>query len=381
MRKICFLQYDLAGGGAERKVCTLANYFVSRGYEVEIGLFGKDNVQYDLDPRVSLTFICRDTYEYHSKMEKFAYVVQVTIQKIFAYFPAIFIEKIFGIVAPSVKNTISGDRVKKHYKKKNDYIDPIRAYVINRLEDRVFVTMMVQPYLEIVHQMEDIINKGKFKAPYIVMECNNPIPGMDVTKELAAKRDIWYPWATKCVSMTNDCVECFSDEIQRKSVVIPNPIRDDLPEPYCGKIRRSVVVTYCRLSRQKNLPLLIRAFARFHSIHSEYTLEIYGIGELKEELYKLISALNLEKCASIYPFDPHIHEKIIDCAMFISSSDWEGFCNSVLEALAIGLPVIATDCKFGTRDMVQDHVNGILVPVGDENAMVAAMMEIASNSE
>lgn len=380
MKKICFLQYSLTGGGAERKICTLSNYFVTRGYEVEIGLFGRNDVQYDLDPRVSLTFIRRDTYEYRSDAEKYAYKARVVAQKIFVYFPAILIEKTIGRIVPSVKNKISGDRIRKHYEKKNDYIEPLRAYILNR-QDRVFITMMVQCYLEIVDQMQDAIEKGFFKAPYIVMECNNPIPGMDVTNELAVKRDKWYPWAARCVSMTSDCVACFSDEIQKKSVVIPNPIRDDLPEPYSGRTRRPVVVTYCRLTPQKNLPLLIRAFARFHSMYPEYRLEIYGVGELKEELDALISGLNLNNCAEIYPFDPHIHEKIIDCAMFVSSSDWEGFGNSILEALAIGMPVIATDCKFGPRDMVLDHVNGILIPTGNEDAMVAAMKEIVSNPE
>ena len=57
--KICFLQYSLCGGGAERKVCTLANHFVNNGYDVEIGLFGKNIVAYDLDSRVKVVFIDR----------------------------------------------------------------------------------------------------------------------------------------------------------------------------------------------------------------------------------------------------------------------------------------------------------------------------------
>ena len=63
---ICFLQYDLRGGGAERKVCTLANYFVSRGKTVDIGLFGKNTVAYAVDPRVNVTYIRRDSFEYRN---------------------------------------------------------------------------------------------------------------------------------------------------------------------------------------------------------------------------------------------------------------------------------------------------------------------------
>ena len=67
---ICFLQYDLRGDGAERKVCTLANYFVSRGKTVDIGLFGKNTVAYAVDPRVNVTYIRRDSFEYRNEVEK-----------------------------------------------------------------------------------------------------------------------------------------------------------------------------------------------------------------------------------------------------------------------------------------------------------------------
>ena len=63
---ICFLQYDLRGGGAERKVCTLANFFASQGRNVEIGLFGRNEVAYPLDPRIRVTYIRRDSFEYRS---------------------------------------------------------------------------------------------------------------------------------------------------------------------------------------------------------------------------------------------------------------------------------------------------------------------------
>ena len=63
---ICFLQYDLRGGGAERKVCTLANYFARQGRRVEIGLFGRNEVAYPLDPRIRVTYIRRDSFEYRS---------------------------------------------------------------------------------------------------------------------------------------------------------------------------------------------------------------------------------------------------------------------------------------------------------------------------
>ena len=84
----------------------------------------------------------------------------------------------------------------------------------------------------------------------------------------------------------------------------------------------------------------------------------------------------------ILPAQKDIHSIIKDYAMFVSSSDFEGMSNSMLEAMAIGLPTICTDCPAGgARAVIKDHENGILVPVNDVQAMANAMKEIAGDSE
>ena len=362
--KICFLQYSLVGGGAERKVCTLANYFTKCGYEVEIGLFGRNIIAYELDKRVRVTFIDRSTYEYKNHMERCIYMLRSEC--------ANFAARVLSLISKK-----SGDRLKAHYRKKYNYTIPINSYIQHR-PDAVFISMMVQTFNEIMRIIEKDVVSGTIKNPYIVMECNNPKPGLDASKIDDERRNKYYPMASRCVAMTQGIVDCFNEEIRKKCFVIPNPVRDDLPDPFIGR-RRKTIVNFCRLNRQKNLPLLIDAFALFHSDHQDYTLELYGQGELLNLMEKKIQEVGLSKCAQIYPFDPHIHQKIRDCAMFVSTSDWEGFPNSVLEALAIGLPTISTDCDFGPRDMIQDHENGLLVPVNDANAICVAMSEIADN--
>ena len=65
--------------------------------------------------------------------------------------------------------------------------------------------------------------------------------------------------------------------------------------------------------------------------------------------------------------------------MYVSSSDWEGFPNSVMEALSIGMPVISTDCDFGPSDLIENGVNGVLVKPGDVNEMAEAMSKLVSD--
>ena len=85
VKRICFLQYNLEGGGAERKVCTLANYFASKGIQTEIGLFGVNAVAYQLDKNVKVTYLRRDNFEYRSQGEKIGYKIKKFFQSLFAY--------------------------------------------------------------------------------------------------------------------------------------------------------------------------------------------------------------------------------------------------------------------------------------------------------
>ena len=81
-------------------------------------------------------------------------------------------------------------------------------------------------------------------------------------------------------------------------------------------------------------------------------------------------------------FSDNVKEEIIDSAMFVLSSDYEGISNSMIEALAMGIPVISTDCPGGgSRIYIENNVSGLLIPVGDKGALVDAMGKIAGNEE
>lgn len=194
-------------------------------------------------------------------------------------------------------------------------------------------------------------------------------------------RRIFFRQADLCVFQTEEAMRCFPSGIQKKGVVIPNPINPALPEAFVGQ-RRKVVVTACRLTAQKNLRMLIDAFERFLQEFPEYTLEIYGEGEEEEALRRRIRELHLEKEVKLMGFSRQIYEKMLDCSMYVMSSDYEGISNSMMEALGLGLPTIATDCPVGgARMVIQDGENGILIPVGDVDALYQAMKRIANNPD
>lgn len=228
--------------------------------------------------------------------------------------------------------------------------------------------------------MQTILAAMGLKKKVIVSERNDPATAGG-TFPKSVIRNVLYMFCHRLVCQTPDAKAYFPRGIQRKATVIANPVKADLPEPLQGE-RSHYIVNFCRLAEQKNLKLLIDAFAEFHQSHPDYKLRIYGNGPERDALIEYASACNLASEVQIYNAIENVHEEILDAAMFVSSSDYEGLSNSMLEAMAIGLPVICTDCPCGgARMIIDDGTNGMLVPVNNKAAMAEAMIRVADDKE
>ncbi len=186
-----------------------------------------------------------------------------------------------------------------------------------------------------------------------------------------------YPKIAGCVFQTEGQRDFFAKNIREKSRIILNPIHDK----YIGRppvTRRTKVITQVgRLVDFKNQPMLIRAFAAVHQRFPEYTLEIYGgdsFDGTKEILESCIEQYDVADCVTLMGASDDIPGAIEDSAFFAFTSDWEGLPNALMEAMALGLPVIATDCPCGgPRTIIRNGENGILIPVKDQDALEEAM--------
>ncbi len=193
-------------------------------------------------------------------------------------------------------------------------------------------------------------------------------------------RQITYDMADHVVFQTEDAKSYFPKRTQKKSVVIPNPLTEGLP--YRDKKTNKDIIMACRLRPQKNVGLAIRAFSQFHKSHPNYRLVVYGEGYMLEELKNLAIEKGVSDSVIFPGHVDDIHQRMASCAMFLLSSDYEGLSNSLIEAMAIGAPTISTDCPVGgSKMMIENGINGILVPVGDEGAISAAMSSIADNPQ
>lgn len=225
------------------------------------------------------------------------------------------------------------------------------------------------------------IYKKLFGGKLILSQRNDPKAeyDKDIIARLAA--NVFFGAADKVVFQTEEEKEYFSEKIQRKGYIVGNPVMEGLPEPYEGE-RRKDIVNFCRLVPQKNLKLLIDAFGDVCKVRDDYRLTIFGNGAQKDELVDYIREKGLGGKAVILPFSADIHNLVRDAAMFVSSSDFEGISNSMLEAMALGLPCVCTDCPAGgTQEVIKDGVNGLLTPVGDRQALACAMLKIIDDPQ
>lgn len=190
-----------------------------------------------------------------------------------------------------------------------------------------------------------------------------------------------YPRARRIVFQTADARDFFPESIREKGVVIPNPISDGLPAPYTG-VRKKEFVSVGRLAAQKNYPMLLRAFRAVHDACPDWRLRIFGKGDLEDELKALAEGLGLRECVAFAGFSDHVVDEMNQSGCFVLSSDYEGISNAMLEALAMGVPCIVTDCPVGGARMFIEHgVNGLLCPVGDTEALTQAMLGVIRDPE
>jgi len=164
--------------------------------------------------------------------------------------------------------------------------------------------------------------------------------------------------------------------------VIPNPVvapelqtlaASPVDHPWLITPGPPIILGVGAFRRSKDFPTLIRAFARIRG-DRDLRLLILGRGRQRTKVEKLAEALGVRGDLSLPGFAVNPYAYMAKASLLVLSSAWEGSPNVLVEALALGTPVVATDCRSGPREILQDGRYGPLVPVGDAEAMAAAIM-------
>ena len=316
---------SLYGGGAERVICNLANYLAECGQQVEILTMAETEQSYDLNENISLQTLL-PIKERRGKLWNFCF-------------------RFFRFI----------------------------RYLVWEKKD-VYIVML--PKTIIMLLMFKWLTKAKIIASERADPTMYPKVISRLLKKYASRADGW-------VFQTKDARKWYEKSIQKcQAIIIPNAINSSFIRPLYIGPKRNVVASAGRLVKQKNFELLIRAFSLVALDYPEYNLVIYGEGNEKEELNRLIFQLGLEKRIFLPGNIKNIAEEMEKNSLFVLPSDFEGMPNALMEAMALGLPCISTDCPCGgPRFLIQNGINGLLVPVKDESKMAEALKEVLSNSE
>lgn len=193
-----------------------------------------------------------------------------------------------------------------------------------------------------------------------------------------------YPRADAIVAVSNgvrEDIAALSGLSRGRIVVIPNPVittellcqaRMPINHPWFNAAAPPVVLGVGRLTRQKDFPTLLRAFAAVRA-QTDCRLVILGEGRDRPDLEALARALRIGGDVDMPGFVVNPYAYMVRAGVFVLSSAWEGSPNVLTEALALGTPVVSTDCPSGPREILRNGRFGRLVPVGRPEPMAGAI--------
>lgn len=188
--------------------------------------------------------------------------------------------------------------------------------------------------------------------------------------------------STGLVLQTPDAKAYFPKWIQKKAVILDNPLNPDFIEEYYQGERNKEIVSVGRIDSNKNQKLIIDAFCQIADQFPDTNLILYGDGEDREQLIRYAQKSKYRDQIFLPGAIQNVKKRIQKAKVFVLSSNTEGMPNSLMEAMALGIPSISTDCPCGGPKMLMEgKENGILVPVGEVEPMANAMKKLLTEKE
>lgn len=325
---IAFYIGSLARGGAERVIVNLAAYFKSEGYQVTIVTKLQEEDEYEIA------------------------------------------EGIPRLLADIEGDEISKSRIKNLYRRikklRNIWKEIQPDYIVSFIKKNNFMAITSSMGLHI---------------PVVVSVRSDPAREYPdfVTRTLAG---MLFKRAKGIVLQTQDALLFFNKSIQKKAIVLPNSLTPAfLRPPYEGE-RKKEIVWVGRMDENKNPTLLFYAFAEVAKEFPDWTLHFCGEGREELKIKELCHQYHLEERVFTEGRIEQVDKRIETSSVFVLTSKQEGMPNALMEAMALGLAVISTDCPCGgPRELIEHGKNGLLIPVDDKETLVKELREVLKNTE
>lgn len=328
LKRILFAVPQLTDGGAERVVSVWANELSAKGYDVSILVASVSNEDYYTNEKVKVIAMAQNLEQY--------------------------------------KGMSGGQR----YQWLRRFLKEIRPDYIIPFLPAMQVWMMLCSWGLPVRRIETIrVNPWK----------------ISVSK--GVKKMVWricFKSCYKIILQASDQAPFFSLREQKKCVLVPNPISEIFIDNYkaCLSERPTEFIAAGRVAPQKNYAMMIKAFGLVCKKHTDLRLRIFGAGtpEYTARMQRIIDEEGLGDHVFLMGRTKHIEEEYKKSDFYLMTSDFEGLPNALMEAMASRLVCISTDCKTGLRDLIDDGVNGCLVPMGDETALAQRIEDVLAMS-
>ena len=328
--RIAFVIPNLGPGGAERVASLLCNDWVGQGHEVVLLTFEEEGAEpfFPLDPRITLR-------------------------------PLAAAELSRGLAEMFSKNFAR--------------ISRLRASLRELRPDAV-VAFMTEANVVALSAARGL------GMPVVISERNQPDrPGLGLVHKIA--RRLTYPLASAIVVQTEGIADWAEARFRVPVHVIPNPVPRTSGGGGGQAAGTPTLVSLGRLTNQKGLDLLIESFAALAGKHPNWRVVIYGEGPERAPLTRLVAKRGLAERISLQGVTKDVPGALRQASLFVLPSRYEGYPNALVEALACGLPIVATDCPGATAEILKDGLHGMLVPAGDVSALTRALDTMMSSPD
>lgn len=332
MKRILFLVSSMEGGGAERVAALLCNHWVMKGHSVTLmpTFSGRGECIYPLDDRVVLDFLAdRVGSRKRSSLNKIRRMVTLrqTIQElspdvVVSFLPPVNVAALLAVIG-------------------------LRTRVI--VSERIYPPLMSSGWL------------------------------------LSFLRRVTYPSADVVVMQTRRGISWLNKMIPTAAgAVIPNPavypLSSGKPEIEPNSVlpsSRLVLLAVGRLDMQKGFDILLSAFSKLTHQFPEWDLVILGEGSQREQLERQVHKLGLDAQVHLPGRVGNLADWYQRADLYVMSSRFEGFPNTLIEAMAYGLPAVSFGCKTGPEDIIRDGIDGVLVfPEANPDSLSRALAEV-----
>lgn len=328
----------LGGGGAERVCVNLANAWVERGHHVTLLTVSQNSgrVAYAIDSRV----LRRDIgWPRRARNEELNATAIAPILR-------------------GLQRTGCSHQLTQYI-----MLFALLRYAILAQEPDVVVT-----HLDITN-MRVLASMFETNIPVIVCE-HTDATRVNIGSWVGVRAAL-YPRASAVVTPHAESAEWLA-KYDANVVMIPNPLVPPADVRVNGRNGRHRLISLTRLAHEKRPELLVRAFAGIAADFPDWELDIYGNGHMRPTIASLIDQLAPGRI-HLRGFTAEPYEVLRNADLFVSTSWVEGFGNSIWEALACGVPVVATEAGTSVRSLVRDGIDGAIV---HEHSLGRALAEL-----